>query len=645
MRRRLPMTRGMLVRGLLVPAVAVLAVAAGCTVESDGDGGAGGSSGEAGDSGTGGSGAGSAGKGGSAGSSGKGGSAGKGGSGGDSGGAGEAGATGETGGAAGAGGDTGGDELLDCDDRDVSDATEAENVTEDTTWEGTVLVSGDVRVTAGATLTIAPGTHVIMDADSTFEIGWNANAATIKAEGTAAQPIRFCGKEAEPGYWGSLIVGTNVTSDSVLSHVLVADGGGDAAVILDSDVEVSDFVVRNAEADGVHARDFDDASARLSVEGSGASAVVLTGPGAATRFPLGGSLAGNAENLVRVRFADIEDDTTFHALDVPYLQENAVDTVGGSLLTFKAGVEYRFATDTDLEIGWNANDAEIRVEGTEADPVVFRGEDAEAGAWGGLIVGTNVRTDSELSYLQIHHGGGNETRPLSIYAAIVVDHVTLEDNRLEAYIGDHGLAASSSSLTITGSGAHALTVHPNAIALLPTGGAYTGNASDWIEVEGGAYTRESGTVADLGVPYRMLDTFSTREGATISIAAGTEFEMTADTQFEIGWNASEAKIEAEGTADKPIVFRGVEDEAGYWVGVVIGNQVSSDSILDYVHIGNAGQGAGVVGNLLLNNPITVTNSRFYSSAGYGIVKEASDTTDYAPTNTFTDVASGDIGTL
>lgn len=642
MRRRLPMTRGMLVRGLLVPAVAALALAAGCTVESDGGDGSGGEGGEAG---SGGSSAGTAGKGGSAGSSGKGGSAGKGGSGGDSGAAGDAGATGEPGGAGGAGGETGGGELLDCDSRDVSDATEAENVTEDTTWEGTVLVSGDVRVTAGATLTIAPGTHVIMDADSSLEVGWNSNAATIQAEGTAAQPIRFCGKEAEAGYWGSLIVGNNVTSNSVLSHVLVADGGGDAAVILNADVEVTDFVVRNADADGVHARDFDDASARLSVEGSGATAVVLTAPGAATRFPLGGSLAGNAENLVRVRFADIEDDTTFHALDVPYLQENAVDTVGGALLTFKAGVEYRFATDSDLEVGWNSNDAEIRVEGTEEDPVVFRGEDAEAGAWGGLIVGTNVRTDSRLSYLEIHHGGGNETRPLSIHAAITVDHVTLEDNRLEAYIGEDGVAASSNSLTITGSGAHALTVHPNAITLLPDGGAYTGNDSDWIEVEGGAYTRESGTVADLGVPYRLLDSFSTRDDSAISIAAGTEFEMTADTQFEIGWNSGTARIEAEGTADDPIVFRGVENEAGYWIGVLIGNNVSSDSILDHVQIGNAGQGSGAVGNLSLRNPITVTNSRFSSSAGYGIVKEAADTTDYAATNTFADVASGDIGTF
>jgi hypothetical protein len=79
--------------------------------------------------------------------------------------------------------------------------------------------------------------------------------------------------------------------------------------------------------------------------------------------------------------------------------------------------------------------------------------------------------------------------------------------------------------------------------------------------------------------------------------------------------------------------------------VLIGNDVSSDSIFDHVQIGNAGQGSGAAGNLSLLSPITVTNSRFFSSAGYGIVKEAADATDYAATNTFEDVTAGNVGTF
>jgi len=640
MRRRLPITRGMM-RGLLLPAVAVMVLGAACTVESDGDddGGAGADSG--GESGSGGT----SGKGGSGGKA-SGGSSGKGagGTSGKSGSAGEGGGSAGTEETAGAGGG-GGDELVDCDSRDVDGATEAENVTEDTTWSGTVLVSGDVRVTNGATLTIAPGTHVIMDADSSLEIGWNSETATIDAAGTAARPVRFCGKESEAGYWGTFTVGSNVTSNSVLSHVLVADGGGDAAVVLEADVKVTDLVVRNADADGVHARDFDDASERLTVEGSGDAPVVLTGQRAATNFPLGGSLIGNGEDLVRVRFTDIDEDTTFHATGVPYLQEASIDTSEGAILTFEEGVEYRFTTDTDLEIGWNSSDAELQVKGSEDAPVIFRGEDDEAGAWGGLIIGPNVRTDSTLEYLEIRHGGGNDTRPLRVNAAIVLDHVTLEDNAVEAYIAAVGVAASSTELSITGSGAHALTVHPDALTSLPEGGTFTGNTSDWIEVEGGSYTRESGTVPNLGVPYRILDSIDTREDSVLTLAAGTEFEMTADTQLEIGWNSGAATINAEGTEADPIVFRGVVEEAGYWVGIAIGVNVTTDSILDHVEIGHAGQGTGIVGNLRLDSPITVTNSRFFDSAGFGIVKSSADVTDYTETNTFEGVLSGNVGTL
>lgn len=548
---------------------------------------------------------------------------------------------------AGAGGVGGGTSvaLLDCESRDVADATEvSDDVREDATWSGTVFVQGAVTVVGGATLTIEPGTNVIMDVDSELEIGWNSGVATLKANGTSASPIRFCGKESTKGYWSSLIVGGNVTSDSVLSHVLISDSGGtDAALVLNADIAVKDVQVRNSGSDGVWATDFKAGSAGLTAEGNDGAPVVLRDVGAATRFPLGGVLEGNTEQLVRVRFDTIDEDTTFAALPVHYLQEKAVTTRGGSVLTFAANVDYRFTADTYLEVGWNSSVAELQIEGTETEPVRFSGESNTPGFWGGLLIGNAVRSNSKLSYLELEDAGGSTYPAIDFAAPVIVDHVSLANNELGVYVGAKGLEATSSDLSITTTSGVPLTVAPDALVTLPTGGSFTGNDEDLVAVNAGNYTGE-GTVPNLGVPYLIKGEFSTRTGSKLVLEPGTHFRMTADSFIEIGWNSSTSSFEAVGTAAKPIVFSGEEETAGYWGGIIVGTAVSSASGFEFVEVAHAG-GPSVGAALKLNTPIDVKNSAFSKSAGFGILKRESDATDYTTGNTFTAVVSGSVGDI
>ena len=558
--------------------------------------------------------------------------------------------TGSGGGAGEAGAGAGGGPADDC-DRDVRGATEVKaSISSDTTWEGKVLVSGKLTVDGGATLTIKPGTQVIMNVDSSLHIAGNFSTATLNAEGTAAAPIRFCGRQERAGYWGSLRIGgtggAELTSDSVLSHVLIADAGGagaDAAFVQLEELTVRDVAVRNSGKDGVHAFAFGEGSERLSVEGSTGAPVVLLGALAADRFPLGGDLRGNGEDLIRARFDGIDTDVVIHDLGLPYLQEQSLTIGGEHSLTYEAGVEYRFARYAFFEVGWNFSSPRLLVQGTAAKPVVFRGEESEPGSWEGLTVRGDVSTDSKLSYLELRDAGGGDTPPLEIAAPITVDHVTLDGNARAAVIGKSGLAEDSTTLVIKGSEEHPLTVEASAMLTLPVDGAFTDNAEDVISVAGGGFEELKGTIPNPGVPYRMDASVSSTGASELTIEAGCEFIMTADVLFEIGWNSGASKLTAVGTARNPIIFRGAEDEPGFWRGIRIGGRVKSDSIIDHVEIGNAGQGSGNVGNLYLGTAITVTNSRFYSSAGYGIVADRDDTADYTDGNTFECVASGEVG--
>ncbi len=528
--------------------------------------------------------------------------------------------------------------LTGCGSRSVLGATVIDDtISTSQTWSGTVYVQGEVRVVEGAVLAIEPGTHIIFAADAQLDVGWNSGAATLLANGTEAAPITFCGQAGDPGYWKGLLIENNVTSNSVLEHVLISDAGGEAqALLVNAEVKLSDVRVESSDQVGVRASTFGDSSARLSVSGTEGVPVVLTSAAALSPFPVGGLFIDNTENTVHLDFTDISGLTAFRDPSIPYVVENAVDVTDGADLTFEAGVELRFAADAGLDIGWNSGDVVLNVAGTATQPVEFRGVSEEPGFWAGIAIRTNVRTSSVVSHLLLRNSGGGDEGALRIESKIQLRDVQLAQNEVGAWIGAQGLAAGSTNLSITSTEAVPLTVRPDALITLPAGGSYTGNSVDQIAVEAGDFT-VSGTVPNLAVPYRVLGDIDTVQDSSMTIAAGTHFVMTADSDIEFGWNGGSATVLARGTAATPIQFSGVDATAGFWQGLTVGSQVLSSSAFEYVAIADAGPNC-----LTLQREVSVTNSSFTRCESYGISTVPTDLLDHTLTNTFTGMGTGDV---
>jgi hypothetical protein len=459
--------------------------------------------------------------------------------------------------------------------------------------------------------------------------------------GTPMAPIRFCAEPAEASPWRSIIVRSNVNVSSAFRYVELEDGGAEgAALVLETGVVVDHVQIVGSRADGVWATDFAPTSNSLSVRGSLGAAAVLTGFGAAARFPVGGALTSNQDDVVRLRFSDITENTTLYALGVPYLQEASV-RVHDAVFTVEAGVDYQFGAEAGLEIGWNGADATLLVNGTAAAPVVFQGAVAEPGHWGGLAIRQNVRTNSVLQDVRLLHGGGNEIPAISVESPVILAGVSLDQNQTGIHVAGRGLGAESTALSVTGTSGVPLRVAPDALISLPTGGTLTGNMDDHIDVEGGDY-RASGTVPHLGVPYRVLGSIEALADSALTLTPGTEFVMAAGTRLGIGEDGSATTLIAEGTAAAPIQFRGASATAGFWTGLVVGNSAAGGSRLSYVRIAHGGaEGACLV----LGGPVVVNDSAFSDCAGYGVLRAAADTTDYATSNTFTNVGAGNVGTF
>lgn len=533
---------------------------------------------------------------------------------------------------------------LDCDGIEVDDAVDAtENIDADTEWSGTIRVSSALLVREDAVLTIKPGTNIVFEPDASLEIGWNSSTATLFAEGTAEQPIRFCGKVSGAGYWGGLIIGSNVTSDSTMKNVLIADAGGEeVALALNHGITLENVQVRGSGADGVWAADFEADSTMLSVEGAEGFPVVLLDDAAVDHFPLGGTFEDNGDNRVSLRMGAVDSDTMFHELGVPYFQEQSLQIRDGASVEYEAGVDYQFAADTRLEVGWNSQEAEFLVKGTEADPVTFHGSSNTSGFWAGIIIEPNVLTTSSIEHAVIADAGGEDTDALNIKAAIAISDLLLTGNDTGAFIEAQGLKASSKNLSITETAGVPLTVDPGALITLPEGGDFTGNDIDRIAIVAGTFEK-IGSIPNLGVPYLIRGEFSTRADSELTLTAGTTFIMAADSLLEIGWNSTMAKFTAVGTIEEPITFVGDSETAGSWEGITIGSNVTSDSALQYVHISHGGGGDRA--NLwLLQTDVDISDCTITESATYGISTESGDTTDYAAANDLSGNMLGEVTT-
>ncbi|MET0386661.1 MAG: hypothetical protein ABW321_11910 [Polyangiales bacterium] len=516
------------------------------------------------------------------------------------------------------------------------------SIDEDSRWSGIIAVTDNVSVVGAATVEIAPGTTFIMDADTRIGFGWNSSAPSLFARGTAALPIRVCGKQPVPGYHRGLLFEHKVKSDSVLEHVIISDAGGSdlPSLTISSALAVQDVRIENAAADGVRASDFGPDSTRLVVRGVAGAPVVLTEPGAASHFPSDSLFDNNVQSVVGVDFSGIDSSTTFKAIGLPYELREGL-SVFDATLTVEAGVTFRFAVDSLFELGWNSAKSTLLMQGTADRPIVLERASAAA-PWQGIHANSKVTTSSVFSHVTIRGAGGLDRPALTLLASVTLDHVTLEDNQTLGLKLTAALSERSQALTITGTDGPPAETSLNTAVSLPADGHYSGNNEDWIVVDGTGFTSQ-GILHHLDVPYRVVDSLSGLDGSELTIEAGTTLQMAPDVLFELGWNSAIAKLHAVGTAANKITFRGVSEVAGSWRGLLINSKVPSDSVLDYVEIRHAGRMNEAA--LTLKRPFNVTNTAISGSAGYAIATHDTDTTDYTQNNTLDGNAQGAIAPL
>jgi hypothetical protein len=582
--------------------------------------------------------------------------------GGDDGSAGTAGGDDGSAGEGGSGAAGPGPAAFECGSRDVTNATVITGaITQSQTWSGLIHMPQGVSVRNEATITIAPGTKIIVGLDADVEFGWEDNHPTLQALGTPEEPILICGETDRSGYWGQLALRQNVSPESTLSHVLISDAGGaGAALSIENSAVLQGVQVIRSGGHGIAAAGFGTKSSGLMVSECASYPLWLTKAQAVNEIPPGSFLTGNTHDGVGLAFTSIDANLEFRNLHVPYVQTSGISVQpvenpdSGISVVFDAGVEVLLAAGSTLSLA----QASVVARGTAEAPVVFTGACANptdhlrCDSGGGLRLGrasltyVSIEDAGEYSDDEMYLGGA-----LQIYTnePVTLDHVTIRNpHGIGVRLGgaDAGaLGPSSRNLLVESDSRSAAT--PIVIdddgflyslpgdTLIPAGSAAQLDFSEF---------RTSGTIRALAnAAYASMDGLRLLDALAVTLEPGVEIRFGQGQKFDVYEGAS---LTAIGTAERPITF-GAVDQSRNWRGLLVQSTAAAVT-LDHVVLDHGGYSSSSVAhlaNLTAARPVSITNSLIQHSAGYGIQHAADDATDYQSTNTFSDNHSGDMGVL
>ncbi|HKO47801.1 MAG TPA: hypothetical protein VJV79_08760, partial [Polyangiaceae bacterium] len=530
----------------------------------------------------------------------------------------------------------------------------SEPITQDTTWSGVIHLPKGLSVRNEPTLTITPGTKIIVGHDAMVEFGWLGSHATIVANGTIEQPIKFCGETDSAGYWTGLIFRSGIKSASLLRNVLIADGGStEAGLSLEMPLLVQGVQVRNSGANGVNAAGFAKASSTLIVSGSSKAAIKATAVRGA-EIPLGSQLTGNALDLIDIAFPAFDSDVNLRDFGVPYRQladaaSGSAATVPPVVITLEAGVVYSIAKQKRLDFGA----ATVRALGSAAKPIVFQGlicPQPETSCpisappstvdSGGRMLASGA--DIRLQYVELLKLGSAADAAFTMEGGTLkVEHVNIvaATGYGLAFSGPGKFSADSNNLQVSSKqGGATLRLGCGQVATLPANTTLSSMSSSnqVFTTLDCTHLDTSSTWSSAGSPYSMSG-LEIVDGASLTLEAGTTLRFAATNQLLVSEGST---LNALGTPTAMIQF--VAEGSNNWAGIYA--NTGSTVQLDYTLVDRAG--AGPNGSAIFaKSPIVLTHSTISNSASWALKKASTDPADYLSGNSFLGNALGNISNL
>lgn len=343
---------------------------------------------------------------------------------------------------------------------------------------------------------------------------------------------------------------------------------------------------------------------------------------------------------------DITTETTWTA-DNLYVIDGDIDVEAN--LTIEPGTVIKFKTGASLGFGYT-NNVTITANGTADKRIVFTayGSSPTPGYWEGVFFYRNVLQGSSLTYCDFLYAGYNDWSAVDIRCKLTFNNNLVKyAKKIGMEITEEGAFVEMTNNAIESCGTHAIKLYPKALHTLGANNAITCNNGYGILVESSDVTVADGanlTWKRQSVPY-IFDGGITVE-TNLTIEPGTILSFNAGGRIDFGYTAN-TTLTAIGTLNYPIIFTSsnTSPSAGAWSGLFMYNHTSPNTIFDYCTFEYAGYNQDACLYISQTSGITVKNSTFRNSSGYGIYLDYDVSLSASSTgNTFTNCALGSIGT-
>ncbi|MBQ3635835.1 MAG: right-handed parallel beta-helix repeat-containing protein [Bacteroidales bacterium] len=519
------------------------------------------------------------------------------------------------------------------------------------------FVDGILNIDGNAVLTIEPGV-TIMFSGKNSGIVVTADAG-LKMAGTESKPITLTGPDSnrKPGSWDRVAV-KSTNKDNIFEYVTFKNGGSDTED-LPGVITIEDGTL---------------SMKNCTIDGSKGNGIVLTNTGAFVDFeentitncagypvyadylsmvePIDAKskLTGNGKDYVYARGHILDEDFTLDALSVPYLITGTVHVDKGTF-SVKEGTEVVMG-EREAMIRVNENGA-VSMVGSEKKPIVFRGEDksGKAGQWDNIYCGSDNKSN-RLEWVELRNGGGDVSEwsgVLEIYddAVISIKNCTI-DGSLGTGIAIKGRPTLKefTGNTIRNTKVPILVENLGGIFGLKSGNKYEKNENNYVELRGNLFfDMPSVKINAVDIPYYLTGGLVTYSNQKVEIEAGTKLLVNKDGIILIDQDVT---FIANGTAEKPIVFTGLEETPGYWRAIEYHSQ-KTESVMNHCEIscgGNPNEGGLFAAMLILfdNSALSIKDCKFSKSGGYGagITSEATARGISSENLTYTDCPKGNV---
>jgi CHAT domain/Right handed beta helix region len=267
-----------------------------------------------------------------------------------------------------------------------------------------------------ATLTIEPGAILRFGQESALVV---ESGGTIKAIGTAAEPILFEGQSDSEGFWSHIAVSSN-TKQNILKYCKIINGGGNSLAVLHigsrtgrvGRLTCQNTEIRSSKSSGVfvHAESTIDNFTENTISNCGAYPIVLQESNC-DQVPNNNKFLNNKQNFITIQGSynsNPTNDMTLSPHTIPYLflgDETTGACYFGGNLKIMPGTKIKMGSSAALHFDdRNGHKGTLTAIGTSSSPILIEGLEGTAGVWDGIYLLSNS-SKNDLQYCTIRDGG------------------------------------------------------------------------------------------------------------------------------------------------------------------------------------------------------------------------------------------------